>query len=801
MKRKSIRTRLHIVIGFIVLLPAITVTGYVLNERMAASDTRYHDILNLETCFYDTILWENASLQLSSRATELTSKYDKLDRLSSVTHDAAALSLFNSRRTIVNQLLGMQQQSVLLYASVDRVLPELIKSVRYIHQHHIAYMKNLLDRGAYAKGYDSGKAFKRSQIKSAPEMDIIAAAVSIQTSLLDVLKTFYDLQKGSLPSAVRAEFENRVHRFYAATNAFEDFSLDAQDGLLVEELLKNGRSFEDWFKKLLTIEQKKGGLHKALNENRASILEKLKQLRDAIEKFNRKSAEDIELLQICLLLLGLILAAYVFFQNRRIAGEFRRTVNETEKMQRDITYRIQTGTQDFDEFQIIYTALNSMAQTIDLQIQELEEAQSYLNQRVAERTAELVNANTLLHQQIEERIHSEQMRVQLETRLSRVQKMEAIGALAGGVAHDLNNILSGIVSYPELVLLEMPEDHPLREIFLNIMASGERAAAIVQDLLTLSRRGIMVSEIVNLNVIVNNYLTSPEFLKMASYHPDIHVELSLQPDLGNILGSPVHLAKTIMNLVTNAAEAMPNGGKIVIATQNGYVDAPIGDYEDVQEGDYVRLSITDEGTGIPKEDMERIFEPFFSRKKMGRSGTGLGMAVVWGTVKDHHGYIDIQSIEGEGAMFTLYFPLTRQQPAQEESPVSIESYTGNGETVLVVDDIEEQRHIAMQFLRKLGYSVDAVASGEAAIEYLKTTSMSLLVMDMIMPPGMDGLETYQKILAQHPGQKAVIASGFSASEKVHEAQRLGAGCYIKKPYTLKKLGMAVKNEIHRHRAE
>jgi PAS domain S-box-containing protein len=230
----------------------------------------------------------------------------------------------------------------------------------------------------------------------------------------------------------------------------------------------------------------------------------------------------------------------------------------------------------------------------------------------------------------------------LEARLQRAEKMEAIGMLAGGVAHDLNNILSGIVSYPELLLLDLPQESRLRKPILTIQKSGERAAAVVQDLLTLSRRGVVATEVVNLRKIVSEYLKSPEHKKLLSYHPKVKVNTLLESNLLNMSGSPVHLSKTMMNLLYNAAESMPDGGKVFISLENKYVDRPISGYDAVDEGDYVVLTVSDTGIGIAPENMERIFEPFYTKKVMGRSGTGLGMAVVWGTVKDHNGYIDIQ---------------------------------------------------------------------------------------------------------------------------------------------------------------
>jgi CheY-like chemotaxis protein len=373
--------------------------------------------------------------------------------------------------------------------------------------------------------------------------------------------------------------------------------------------------------------------------------------------------------------------------------------------------------------------------------------------------------------------------------------MEAIGTLAGGVAHDLNNILSGLVSYPELLLMDLSDDSPLRQPILTIKESGQKAAAIVQDLLTLARRGVSIREVMNLNQLIEEYLHSHEHQQIMEYHSGAEVETSLQSDLLNIMGSPVHLSKTIMNLISNAAEAMPNGGKITIATENRYIDSSLNGFDAVEEGDYATLTVSDRGVGISSEDVERIFEPFYTKKTMGRSGTGLGMAVVWGTVKDHSGCIDVQSELGDGSTFTLYFPVTRKPLPAEKQRLSAEAYKGNGESILIVDDIKEQREIASGMLEKLGYNVSSVPSGEEALSYIQDNSPDLLVLDMIMQPGMDGLETYQKILQLNPEQKAVIASGFSESEKVKEAQNIGAGAYVKKPYSFEKIGMAVKGEL------
>ena len=180
---------------------------------------------------------------------------------------------------------------------------------------------------------------------------------------------------------------------------------------------------------------------------------------------------------------------------------------------------------------------------------------------------------------------------------------------------------------------------------------------------------------------------------------------------------------------------------------------------------------------------------------MGRSGTGLGMAVVWGTVKDHSGYIDFESVRNKGSRFTLYFPVTRKA-ADDEPQAGLPIHRGNGETILVVDDVSEQREIAAAILTTLGYHVHTVSSGEAAVEYLETGRIDLVILDMIMDPGMDGLDTYRRILALHPGQKAFVASGFSETERIREVLRLGASSYLKKPYTVENIGTAVQKALN-----
>jgi PAS domain S-box-containing protein len=390
---------------------------------------------------------------------------------------------------------------------------------------------------------------------------------------------------------------------------------------------------------------------------------------------------------------------------------------------------------------------------------------------------------------------AEREKAALLKKMQRAEKLEAVGTMAGGVAHDLNNILSGILSYPDLLLMKIAPTDPMRKPLELIRQCGEKAAAIVQNLLTLTRRGVSVQQPIDLNAAVSDYLKSPEHENLMVNHPQVVLETALCADPPFLAGSPVHLSKTLMNLIANACEAMAGGGTLRLETAARCIEDPFTGYEIIEPGCYAVLSVADSGHGIAKENLERIFEPFFTKKVMGRSGTGLGLAVVWGTVKDCGGFIDVSSGAGGGTRFDLYFPAVPAPGRPAAPPESHEDYKGAGQHVLVVDDLPEQRAVATAMLASLGYKTDAVPSGEAAVAWVRENRTDLLLLDMVMDPGIDGLETYRQILALRPRQKAVIVSGFSETERVAGALTLGAARCMQKPYTLMALGQAVKQAL------
>jgi len=250
---------------------------------------------------------------------------------------------------------------------------------------------------------------------------------------------------------------------------------------------------------------------------------------------------------------------------------------------------------------------------------------------------------------------------ELREKLTRAQRMESLGVLAGGVAHDLNNILGPLVAYPELIRMEYPEDSLIKSHIAKIENSAKRAADIVQDLLTMARRGRYEMMPIVLNEVIDSYLQSPDFLDLKSKNPDVNIKIDLDRTISRVHGSASHISKVIMNLIINAVEAMPEGGNLTIRTQSRYIEKLMSGFDNIEAGKYMIMTVSDTGSGIAPEDLKHLFEPFYSKKEMEKSGSGLGLAIVYGVIKDHNGYIDVNSEVNKGTEFIVYLPVIKQR--------------------------------------------------------------------------------------------------------------------------------------------
>ena len=408
----------------------------------------------------------------------------------------------------------------------------------------------------------------------------------------------------------------------------------------------------------------------------------------------------------------------------------------------------------------------------------LERANEDLERRVHERTADLSDANAELTQQIAERERAVAALRQTEEQLRMAQKMEAIGRLAGGVAHDFNNMLAVIVGSSEMLLNEIPCDSPVREEVEEIHKAGMRSASLTHQLLAFSRQQVLQPEVVALNVVVEDI----EKMLRRLIGEDIECVTRLERDLGDIEVDRGQIQQVIVNLSVNARDAMPDGGRLAIETATVAVDEHMATTnEGLPAGSYVCLSVCDTGVGMAAEVRARIFEPFFTTKERGR-GTGLGLAMVYGIVRQSGGHITVESEVGRGTTFRVYFPIVRGTHAAP--PVQAAGVgRGGHETILLVEDEELVRRAASRILRKKGYTVLDATTPEHAIALAKQhgPTIDLVLTDVIMPR-IDGYELARRLLAEHGSLRVLYMSGYTDAAARERSGRQSDAPFLQKPF-------------------
>jgi signal transduction histidine kinase len=364
----------------------------------------------------------------------------------------------------------------------------------------------------------------------------------------------------------------------------------------------------------------------------------------------------------------------------------------------------------------------------------------------------------------------------LEEQLHQSQKMESIGRLAGGVAHDFNNILTAIIGFSELAQQKLPLDHPVMRDLKIVGEAGERAAILVKKLLAFSRKQIMEMRVVNLHELIEDVLK----LLSRTIGEDVTINLNTENDIDKIKADPGQIEQILMNLFINARDAMPAGGRISIETSNITLDEDYTkEHEGVEPGAYVMLAITDTGKGMPRQVQEKIFEPFYTTK--GTRGTGLGLSTVYGIVRQHKGHIFVYSEEELGTTFKIYFPSTEEKSGKHKKKLHAVFPKGN-ETLLIVDDDTSIRSLIIDTLQPLGYAVTDAGSAEEILELLAGTdsTFDLLLTDMVMP-GMNGRELAGKVKEIYPQIKVIFMSGYTSDMIANQGELKSGEVFIQKP--------------------
>ncbi|EKD40139.1 MAG: signal transduction histidine kinase [uncultured bacterium] len=397
---------------------------------------------------------------------------------------------------------------------------------------------------------------------------------------------------------------------------------------------------------------------------------------------------------------------------------------------------------------------------------------------------------------LSERVKAEAERFELYKKLEKANKLNALGLMAGSVAHDLNNILVGVVSYPDLLLSQMLESDKFYPQIKKIQEAGKRAVAVVNDLITLARGGTFTTTVENINDILMNHLNSIEHCSRLADYPDVVIQTKLQKNLHNTPCSQQQINKVFLNLIGNALEAVREDGLIRITTENCKFTHPkTKDAPTAGGDDYIKISIADNGPGISQNNLDHIFEPFFTTKTMGKSGTGLGLSIVWNSIQEHKGWIEVKNLH-PGIIFEIYLPATEEKLSRKKHQAIKLTALGNGEKILLIDDQLEQIETVERMLTRLGYTVHSVIGGEKGIAFLQSQEVDLVLLDMIMSTGLNGWETYEKILQIRPGQKAIIITGYSTTEHLLKAKTLGISQFLEKPVSLANLNSAIRKTLY-----
>ena len=369
----------------------------------------------------------------------------------------------------------------------------------------------------------------------------------------------------------------------------------------------------------------------------------------------------------------------------------------------------------------------------------------------------------------------------LESQLQQAQKMEAVGTLAGGIAHDFNNLLQAVQGYADLLLLRKKQNDPDYNKLQEIIRVAKRGAELTQQLLTFSRK--VESE--RRPLALNREVAAVKKLLERTIPKMVKVELQLADDPNIVNADPVQIEQVMMNLAVNATDSMPEGGKLTIATENVVLDEKYCEkYLEVKPGNYVLLTISDTGHGMDRETLEHIFDPFYTTKEVGK-GTGLGLAMVYGIVKSHEGYIMCRSEPGEGTTFKIYLPALLDGTETTEEEAAEIPVKGGTETILLVDDEESLLGMGKDLLTRFGYTVLTSADGESALELFRQENkrIDLIVLDLIMP-GMGGRRCLEELLKIDSHAKVLIASGYSPDEPTKEVLKAGAKGFVSKPYNM-----------------
>ena len=419
-------------------------------------------------------------------------------------------------------------------------------------------------------------------------------------------------------------------------------------------------------------------------------------------------------------------------------------------------------------------------------------------EEVIHRIRMVLDSVTLKRSLLDERQRTEERKKVMHEQLIRAERMSSLGMLAGGAASDLKEILSPVERIYEELQERMSGQQDVTTRLEEMADALRKASSVIRDLEIIGKSNSLEKANVQLNEVINEYLRSAELRQLAAVHAKVKFVPELDPELLAVLGSPAHLRQVVANLIGNALESMAGSGLLRIRTRLVTLEGGVGRLGAMKSGEFALLQLEDTAARLSDEDIERMFEPFYIRSRLGRRLlSGLGLTLVYRVVEDHGGFLDIRSDGPVGNVISVYLPVSTESDSAilELRP----DYTG-GEKILLVDDSEIQRQQASDMMQEMGYRVTTAANGFEALEILQQHAheaggkppFDLMVIDLVLGDAFDGVETFKKVVEMAPGQKAILASGFADITRIVEARKLGISQCFQKPYTPENLGKHIR---------